>query len=106
MRCFSETVAGAKPTFCQIRDRVLKVCQSYDKLTADKVHINLMFCSQRLGCQLRYYSAKDPLSLKLISERVLLVLKLYDKVNPDKVRFRWYKPLEHHLFVQLFGVSF
>ncbi|XP_054733819.1 acyl carrier protein, mitochondrial isoform X1 [Anastrepha obliqua] len=33
----------------------------------------------------RNYSAKPPLTLKLISERVLLVLKLYDKVDPSKL---------------------
>ncbi|XP_034111460.1 acyl carrier protein, mitochondrial isoform X1 [Drosophila sulfurigaster albostrigata] len=33
----------------------------------------------------RSYSAKPPLSLKLINERVLLVLKLYDKVDPSKL---------------------
>ncbi|XP_037818536.1 acyl carrier protein, mitochondrial isoform X1 [Lucilia sericata] len=34
----------------------------------------------------RKYSAKPPLSLKLINERVLLVLKLYDKIDPSKLR--------------------
>ncbi|KAK9739312.1 Phosphopantetheine attachment site [Popillia japonica] len=34
----------------------------------------------------RCYSAKPPLSLKLISDRVLLVLQLYDKVNPSKLK--------------------
>ncbi|XP_023180062.1 acyl carrier protein, mitochondrial isoform X1 [Drosophila hydei] len=34
---------------------------------------------------LRSYSAKPPLSLKLINERVLLVLKLYDKIDPSKL---------------------
>ncbi|XP_070136189.1 acyl carrier protein, mitochondrial isoform X1 [Drosophila bipectinata] len=33
----------------------------------------------------RRYSAKPPLSLKLINERVLLVLKLYDKIDPSKL---------------------
>ncbi|XP_030385636.1 acyl carrier protein, mitochondrial isoform X3 [Scaptodrosophila lebanonensis] len=33
----------------------------------------------------RKYSAKPPLSLKLINERVLLVLKLYDKIDPSKL---------------------
>ncbi|XP_017843055.1 acyl carrier protein, mitochondrial isoform X1 [Drosophila busckii] len=33
----------------------------------------------------RSYSAKPPLSLKLINERVLLVLKLYDKIDPSKL---------------------
>ncbi|XP_037938500.1 acyl carrier protein, mitochondrial-like isoform X1 [Teleopsis dalmanni] len=37
-------------------------------------------------CQtVRNYSAKPPLSLKLINERVLLVLKLYDKIDPSKL---------------------
>ncbi|XP_067613034.1 acyl carrier protein, mitochondrial isoform X3 [Eurosta solidaginis] len=34
---------------------------------------------------LRTYSAKPPLTLKLINERVLLVLKLYDKIDPSKL---------------------
>ncbi|KAM7356740.1 NADH dehydrogenase (ubiquinone) acyl carrier protein isoform 1-T2 [Cochliomyia hominivorax] len=34
----------------------------------------------------RQYSAKPPLSLKIINERVLLVLKLYDKIDPSKLR--------------------
>lgn len=33
----------------------------------------------------RHYSAKQPLTLKLIQERVLLVLNLYDKIDPAKV---------------------
>ncbi|XP_022916564.2 acyl carrier protein, mitochondrial isoform X1 [Onthophagus taurus] len=33
----------------------------------------------------RCYSAKPPLTLKLIADRVLLVLKLYDKINPDQL---------------------
>ncbi|KRF99044.1 acyl carrier protein, mitochondrial isoform X3 [Drosophila tropicalis] len=39
----------------------------------------------RCGWQMRKYSAKPPLSLKLINERVLLVLKLYDKIDPSKL---------------------
>jgi len=43
-------------------------------------------CSGRWQTQsVRRYSAKPPLSLKLINERVLLVLKLYDKIDPSKV---------------------
>uniref|UniRef100_A0A1A9ZDN5 Acyl carrier protein n=1 Tax=Glossina pallidipes TaxID=7398 RepID=A0A1A9ZDN5_GLOPL len=34
----------------------------------------------------RNYSAKPPLSLKLINDRVLLVLKLYDKIDPSKLK--------------------
>lgn len=34
---------------------------------------------------LRHFSAKEPLTLKLIKERVILVLNLYDKVNPEKL---------------------
>lgn len=33
----------------------------------------------------RYYSAKEPLTLKLIKERVILVLNLYDKIDPEKL---------------------
>lgn len=36
--------------------------------------------------QVRNYSAKEPLSLKLIKERVVLVLNLYDKVDPAKLK--------------------
>ncbi|KRK00733.1 acyl carrier protein, mitochondrial isoform X1 [Drosophila teissieri] len=43
-------------------------------------------CRGRWQTQLvRRYSAKPPLSLKLINERVLLVLKLYDKIDPSKL---------------------
>ncbi|XP_016933381.1 acyl carrier protein, mitochondrial isoform X1 [Drosophila suzukii] len=43
-------------------------------------------CSGRWQTQsVRRYSAKPPLSLKLINERVLLVLKLYDKIDPSKL---------------------
>lgn len=34
---------------------------------------------------LRMYSAKQPLTLKLIEERVVLVLNLYDKIDATKV---------------------
>ncbi|KRT78432.1 hypothetical protein AMK59_6586 [Oryctes borbonicus] len=34
----------------------------------------------------RSYSAKPPLSLKLITDRVLLVLQLYDKIEPTKLK--------------------
>lgn len=33
----------------------------------------------------RNYSAKQPLTLKLVEERVLLVLNLYDKIDGAKV---------------------
>ncbi|XP_031622342.1 acyl carrier protein, mitochondrial isoform X1 [Contarinia nasturtii] len=33
----------------------------------------------------RHYSAKQPLTLKLIQERVLLVLNLYDKIDASKL---------------------
>ncbi|XP_017059391.1 acyl carrier protein, mitochondrial isoform X1 [Drosophila ficusphila] len=43
-------------------------------------------CRARWQTQsVRRYSAKPPLSLKLINERVLLVLKLYDKIDPSKL---------------------
>ncbi|XP_011159270.1 acyl carrier protein, mitochondrial isoform X1 [Solenopsis invicta] len=35
--------------------------------------------------QVRQYSAKDPLTLDIISQRVLLVLKLYDKIESTKL---------------------
>lgn len=34
----------------------------------------------------RFYSDKEPLTKKLITDRVLLVLKLYDKIDATKVR--------------------
>lgn len=83
-----------------IKDRVLKVVSSYDKVTSAQVcqfHqiILIYFCflfsfinqgSKSWQWQTaRKYSAKPPLSLKLINERVLLVLKLYDKIDPSKV---------------------
>ncbi|RZC42892.1 mitochondrial acyl carrier protein 1, partial [Asbolus verrucosus] len=76
IRFYSPEVVRTKPTEEEIKQRVLKVCASYDKVTADK----------RLILPLeRCYSSKPPLTLKLITDRVLLVLKLYDKVNPDKL---------------------
>ncbi|KAJ8959059.1 hypothetical protein NQ318_022315 [Aromia moschata] len=75
-RFYSPEVKKVKPSEEEIKERVLKVCASYDKVTADK----------RLVTPLeRSYSAKPPLTLKLIADRVLLVLQLYDKVNPDKL---------------------
>ncbi|XP_015597244.1 acyl carrier protein, mitochondrial isoform X1 [Cephus cinctus] len=35
--------------------------------------------------QVRHYSAREPLTLDLITQRVLLVLKLYDKIDPAKL---------------------
>ncbi|GLH00177.1 Acyl carrier protein, mitochondrial [Gryllus bimaculatus] len=67
--------AEAKLSVDQIRERVLKVCTAFDKVTADK----------RLVTSKRYFSSKPPLSLESIRDRVLLVLKLYDKVEPTKL---------------------
>ncbi|XP_020814482.1 acyl carrier protein, mitochondrial isoform X3 [Drosophila serrata] len=67
---------SAKSTIEDIKFRVLKVVSAYDKECG------------RNGWQtqsVRRYSAKPPLSLKLINERVLLVLKLYDKIDPCKL---------------------
>ncbi|XP_017127008.1 acyl carrier protein, mitochondrial isoform X3 [Drosophila elegans] len=70
VRCYS-----AKSTIEDIKFRVLKVVSAYDKE-----------CRGRWQTQsVRRYSAKPPLSLKLINERVLLVLKLYDKIDPSKL---------------------
>ncbi|XP_069968098.1 acyl carrier protein, mitochondrial isoform X4 [Bactrocera oleae] len=68
------TYASAKRSLEEIQDRVLKVVASYDKN-------NSVWQSQFV----RNYSAKPPLTLKLIGERVLLVLKLYDKIDPSKL---------------------
>ncbi|XP_016984096.1 acyl carrier protein, mitochondrial isoform X3 [Drosophila rhopaloa] len=66
---------SAKSTIEDIKFRVLKVVSAYDKE-----------CRGRWQTQsVRRYSAKPPLSLKLINERVLLVLKLYDKIDPSKL---------------------
>ncbi|XP_036325911.1 acyl carrier protein, mitochondrial isoform X1 [Rhagoletis pomonella] len=73
------TYASAKRSLEEIQDRVLKVVSSYDKVTADKN--KSVWQSQSV----RSYSAKPPLTLKLINERVLLVLKLYDKIDPSKL---------------------
>uniref|UniRef100_A0A1A9UM20 Acyl carrier protein n=1 Tax=Glossina austeni TaxID=7395 RepID=A0A1A9UM20_GLOAU len=64
----------------EIRDRVLKVVASYDKVTSDKGS-NIWQWQMA-----RNYSAKPPLSLKLINDRVLLVLKLYDKIDSSKLK--------------------
>ncbi|KAH8378627.1 hypothetical protein KR009_000378 [Drosophila setifemur] len=66
---------SVKSTMEDIQFRVLKVVGAYDKE-----------CRGRWQTQsVRRYSAKPPLSLKLINERVLLVLKLYDKIEPSKL---------------------
>lgn len=36
--------------------------------------------------QTRSYSAKEPLTLKMIEERIILVLNLYDKIDPEKLK--------------------
>nr|CAH7766957.1 unnamed protein product [Callosobruchus chinensis] len=77
IRFYSPELIKQKPTEEEIKQRVLKVCASYDKVTADK---------RLVTPSVRSYSSKPPLSLKLITERVLLVLKLYDKINPDKLQ--------------------
>ncbi|XP_067613031.1 acyl carrier protein, mitochondrial isoform X1 [Eurosta solidaginis] len=66
--------SSGKRSMEEIKDRVLKVISSYDKNKS-------MWQTQSL----RTYSAKPPLTLKLINERVLLVLKLYDKIDPSKL---------------------
>ncbi|XP_030385634.1 acyl carrier protein, mitochondrial isoform X1 [Scaptodrosophila lebanonensis] len=66
---------SAKSTIEDIKCRVLKVVSSYDKDSRCSWQTQLV----------RKYSAKPPLSLKLINERVLLVLKLYDKIDPSKL---------------------
>ncbi|XP_017022836.1 acyl carrier protein, mitochondrial isoform X3 [Drosophila kikkawai] len=67
---------SAKSTIEDIKFRVLKVVSAYDKECR----------RNRWQTQsVRRYSAKPPLSLKLINERVLLVLKLYDKIDPCKL---------------------
>uniref|UniRef100_A0A914QH15 Acyl carrier protein n=1 Tax=Panagrolaimus davidi TaxID=227884 RepID=A0A914QH15_9BILA len=35
--------------------------------------------------QNRFYSAKQPLSIKTVGERIKLVLSLYDKIDPNKL---------------------
>ncbi|KAH8371048.1 hypothetical protein KR093_006006 [Drosophila rubida] len=67
---------SARNTMEEIQHRVLKVVCAYDKDAS----------RGRWQTQsVRSYSAKPPLSLKLINERVLLVLKLYDKIDPSKL---------------------
>lgn len=36
--------------------------------------------------QIRNYSAKEPLTLKMIEQRIILVLNLYDKIDPEKLK--------------------
>jgi hypothetical protein len=43
MRFYSPEVIRTKPTEDEIKQRVLKVCASYDKVTADKVPHNALF---------------------------------------------------------------
>lgn len=45
MRYYSPEIVKEKPTEEQIKERVLKVCASYDKVTADKVYtVFIRFC--------------------------------------------------------------
>ncbi|KAM8709995.1 hypothetical protein ACLKA7_016746 [Drosophila subpalustris] len=71
---------SVRSTMEEIEHRVLKVVSAYDKVTADKDNRGRWQTQS-----VRSYSAKPPLSLKLINERVLLVLKLYDKIDPSKL---------------------
>ncbi|EDW69376.2 acyl carrier protein, mitochondrial isoform X3 [Drosophila novamexicana] len=66
---------SARNTIEEIEHRVLKVVSAYDKDSRCRWQTQ----------SVRSYSAKPPLSLKLINERVLLVLKLYDKIDPSKL---------------------
>merc|ERR1712080_456378 len=45
---------------------------------------NLQHVSPQIN-SLRYYSDKEPMTIKYVEDRVLLVLKLYDKINADKL---------------------
>ncbi|KAF4528087.1 hypothetical protein B566_EDAN016507 [Ephemera danica] len=74
------TTSGSKMTMKELNDRVMRVCQEFDKITVDKT------CRDSLARQpKRWYSSKEPLTLELIRDRVLLVLKLYDKITPEKL---------------------
>ncbi|KAH8415692.1 hypothetical protein KR222_009310 [Zaprionus bogoriensis] len=66
---------SVRNTLEEIEHRVLKVVSAYDKESRGRWQTQ----------SVRSYSAKPPLSLKLINERVLLVLKLYDKIDPSKL---------------------
>ncbi|CAO1403410.1 unnamed protein product [Diamesa serratosioi] len=66
----------------EIQKRVLKVVSEYDKISADKSQQQQQ---TQISEQTRQYSAKEPLSLKLIKERVTLVLSLYDKLECKKL---------------------
>ncbi|XP_043071550.1 acyl carrier protein, mitochondrial isoform X3 [Drosophila grimshawi] len=66
---------SVRNTMEEIEHRVLKVVSAYDKESRCRWQTQ----------SVRSYSAKPPLSLKLINERVLLVLKLYDKIDPSKL---------------------
>ncbi|XP_017127006.1 acyl carrier protein, mitochondrial isoform X2 [Drosophila elegans] len=66
--------------------------QSQASRMMHRIAVPSMACQLSQECRgrwqtqsVRRYSAKPPLSLKLINERVLLVLKLYDKIDPSKL---------------------
>ncbi|XP_052846999.1 acyl carrier protein, mitochondrial isoform X1 [Drosophila gunungcola] len=66
--------------------------QSQTSRMMHRIAVPSMTCQLSQECRgrwqtqsVRRYSAKPPLSLKLINERVLLVLKLYDKIDPSKL---------------------
>jgi len=81
-RWYSDTTAASRLSVIEVETRVLKVCNAYDKVTADKVCNFILLYFQTV---MRHYSVKPPLTIEQIKKRVLLVLQLYDKVNPDKV---------------------
>lgn len=79
--------AEAKPSVELIRERVLKVCGDFDKITSAKVLFYFISPFQRglLVPHIRLYGHAEPLNLKFIKDRVILVLNLYDKIDPEKV---------------------
>eukprot|EP00095_Tigriopus_kingsejongensis_P006566 maker-scaffold807_size94382-snap-gene-0.14 protein:Tk06566 transcript:maker-scaffold807_size94382-snap-gene-0.14-mRNA-1 annotation:"acyl carrier mitochondrial-like" len=65
--------ASEKLSKTQIQERVLGVCQAFDKITADKPGL------------IRHYGGKMPMNLDVIQQRVTLVLNLYDKIKPEQL---------------------
>lgn len=63
---------------CYVKD-----CGKKKKVIEEKIN---EFGHFQFHPQTRNYSAKEPLTLKMIEERIILVLNLYDKIDPEKLK--------------------
>ena len=79
------TLSGnQQKSFPNVTSKVAAV-RSKDFIQLQQILKYILLCFQ-LTFPVRHFSAKEPLTLKLIKERVILVLNLYDKVDPAKLK--------------------